>query len=113
MRTKVGSGSHQIQPRSCGSVGPGIGGDQLYRAAGNDSFSGGVGADLFVFSVGSGRDPINSLVVGVEHFVLNGVTDAVLKVTGTRAIISFGRGDVISPSGLTDVQTLTLDRFLI
>jgi hypothetical protein len=36
----------------------------------------------------------------------------VLKVAGTRATISFGQGDVISLSGLTDVQSLTLDSFL-
>jgi Ca2+-binding RTX toxin-like protein len=84
----------------------------LNGGAGHDNLSGGAGADLFVFSAGSGRDAIKSFVVGVDHLVLDGVTDAVLKVAGTRATISFGQGDVISLSGLTDVQSLTLDSFL-
>lgn len=90
----------------------GSAGDVLNGGAGNDNLSGGAGADLFVFAAGSGRDAIKGFVVGVDHLVLDGVTDAVLKVTGTRATISFGQGDVISLSGLTDVQSLTLDSFL-
>jgi hypothetical protein len=44
--------------------------------------------------------------------LLDGVIDAALKVAGTRATISFGEGDVITLTGLTDVHRLTLDSLL-
>jgi Ca2+-binding RTX toxin-like protein len=87
-------------------------GDVLSGGAGNDNLSGGAGADLFVFSAGSGRDAINGFVVGVDNLLLDGVIDAALKVAGTRATISFGEGDVITLTGLTDVHRLTLDSLL-
>jgi hypothetical protein len=88
-------------------------GDQLTGGAGNDLFSGGLGADVFHFVAGDGRDVIKGFTVGVDHIALEGVTNASLSVRGSRATISYGDGDAIILTGLTDTQGLTLDSFLI
>lgn len=91
----------------------GSGGDVLTGGAGNDFLTGGAGADLFVFAAGSGRDTIKGFVAGLDHLSLEGITDAALKIAGNRAIISYGDGDVLTLTGLSLTQGLTLDDLLI
>jgi Ca2+-binding RTX toxin-like protein len=91
----------------------GADGDVLYGGAGNDLLSGGAGADIFVFAAGSGRDTVKNFVVGVDRLSFDGLTGDVLKVVGTTATITFGIDHVISLTGLTDTQHLTMDSLLI
>ncbi|MBM3615335.1 MAG: hypothetical protein FJX28_07850 [Alphaproteobacteria bacterium] len=91
----------------------GAGGDVLTGGAGHDLMSGGAGADLFVFAPGAGRDTIKGFVIGVDHLSFDGVGAVALKVTGGRATISYGEGDVLAISGPGIAQGLTLDMLLI
>jgi Ca2+-binding RTX toxin-like protein len=95
------------------SLSAGADGDVLFGGAGNDLLSGGAGADVFVFAAGSGRDTVKNFVVGVDHLSFDGLTNGVLKVVGTTALITFGIDHAISLTGLTDTQHLTMDNLLI
>jgi len=56
---------------------------------------------------------VKNFVVGVDRLSFDGLTGDVLKVVGTTATITFGIDHVISLTGLTDTQHLTMDSLLI
>lgn len=100
----------------------GLGQDTLNGRGGDDFLIGGAGADTFVF--GAGRDEIADFVIGVDKIQLQTELYAAALVSvqqvlqqfgsvrGDATVLDFGGGNVLTVSGVTDINSLSDDLLL-
>ena len=95
-----------------------FGNDTLNGSAGNDTMTGGLGFDLFIFN--GGTDEITDFTddqdtVRLDDALWTGtlsvqdVIDTYASVVGTNTVFDFGGGNVLTLTGVTDLNSLTDD----
>ncbi|MCA0873447.1 hypothetical protein LCL97_21665 [Seohaeicola saemankumensis] len=95
-----------------------FGNDTLNGSAGNDTMTGGLGFDLFIFN--GGTDEITDFTddqdtVRLDDALWTGtlsvqdVIDTYASVVGTNTVFDFGGGNLLTLTGVTDLNSLTDD----
>jgi Ca2+-binding RTX toxin-like protein len=94
--------------------------NRFEAGAGNDTMTGGAGADTFVFNIGDGQDVITDFdpaedVISINAIVISDLSALPAGVTGatvgTDFVLSYGSGDQITIVTSTDLETTYPDLF--